>query len=62
MFGFELVGAFVAEGLVQPHGIAKGFDVLEHAEPGGLRIRECVVLGPFVLERSEEPFDDGVWG
>lgn len=45
---------------MEPHGIVKGFDVLEHAQPGRFQILERLMLGPLVLERPEDPFYDRV--
>jgi hypothetical protein len=38
---------------MQPLGIVKGFDVLEHAQPGGIQIGIAFVVGPLVLHRSD---------
>ncbi len=45
---------------MKPHGIAKGFDVLEHAKVSGFEISERLMLGPLMLEGPEEAFGDGV--
>jgi hypothetical protein len=50
VFDFELIGAFLAEPLVEPHGIVKHFGVLEHAQPRRFQTFECFMLGPCVFE------------
>ncbi len=54
MIGLELVGGLVAQRLVQPDRIVKGFDVLEHAQPGSGLVFEGLVVGPLVFQRPEE--------
>ena len=44
---------------MKPHGIVKGFDVLEHAQVSGFEISERFMLGPLMLEGPEEAFGDG---
>ena len=41
-------------------GIVNGFDVAEHAPSGIFQVAERFVVGPFVLERPEKAFHDGV--
>lgn len=60
VFGFKLVGGFVAERLVQPFGIVKRFDVPEHAQPGCYQVLKVLVLGPLVLNSWNESLDIGV--
>jgi hypothetical protein len=60
VIGFELIGGFETERLMQSHGIAQGFDVLKHAESSHFQVDVLFVLRPFVLEGPEEPFGDGV--
>jgi hypothetical protein len=44
VFGFELVGTFVTERLMEPHRIAKGIDVLEHTPPGRFETRNVKIV------------------
>jgi hypothetical protein len=60
VLGFELFGTFVAEHLVETHGIVKRFDVLEHAQRRGFEVGERLMLGPLLLERPEESLGDRV--
>ena len=41
-------------------GIVKRFDVAEHTPSGVFQVAERLVVGPFVVERPEEAFHDGV--
>lgn len=41
-------------------GIIRRFDVLEHAQTVVTPVFELLMVGPFVLQRPEEPFHDRI--
>ena len=54
VFGFELLGGFLAERLVKPLSIVKDVDVFEYALLGVFQVGILIVFRPLVLERPEE--------
>jgi hypothetical protein len=54
--GFVLVRRLIAERLVEASVNANRFDVLEHAQSGGLQVVERFVVRSFEFERPEEAF------
>jgi hypothetical protein len=56
VIGFVSIWRVVSERLMQPHGIVKRFDILEHAQPRRFQIGEPLMPDPLVFEGPEETF------
>lgn len=59
VFGFVLLGADIAQGLLDPFGVVRQVDVFENAQLRFIEVGEVFMVRLFVFQRPEEPFHRG---